>query len=391
MTDFGSDDNGIADVIGDLYAGTLDDEVWSRAMLAIADSVRASGALLFAFEPQSGAILRFEHHRFDSHALTEYQTHWTFEDIRRHSFLGVPTGTPMTDGMLLTDLRQWRRTAIFNEFLIPADCPNFMPAWLHKVPGKFVALSFQGTRKRGPFDTKDIETYRRIAPHISRAVEIRDRLERTQIRADTLGLHLNTLSFGVAVLDSSGRLLETNAAVQELLRVDSGIRCGADGTLHLRDPAGAQLARWILARAPPPDTSANGLLHVQRLGALPLSVMLTPLPVQTISWLGRDPRWLLLIFDPERRIQASIEIVAKDLGVSAREAEVAALLVAGCNLRKVARRLAVSEHTVRCQLKSIFAKTGTHSQPDLIRRIALGPAVISDHQSFGADDRNSPR
>jgi hypothetical protein len=63
---------------------------------------------------------------------------------------------------------------------------------------------------------------------------------------------------------------------------------------------------------------------VQRPGTLPLSLLLTPLPRTQTSWLSCDPRWLVLIFDRTRRI-----------------------------------------------------KTGTLSQADLLRRIALGPAVRS--------------
>ena len=54
--------------------------------------------------------------------------------------------------------------------------------------------------------------------------------------------------------------------------------------------------------------------------------------------------------------------------------EIAAMLVAGYTLRGAAERFGVNEHTVRAQLKSIFRKTGTHSQSDLIRRVMMGPA-----------------
>jgi len=57
-----------------------------------------------------------------------------------------------------------------------------MLAWLHRSSAKAVTLSFEGTRKRGPFEAHDLEAYRRLLPHISRSLEIRDRLERAQVR-----------------------------------------------------------------------------------------------------------------------------------------------------------------------------------------------------------------
>jgi DNA-binding CsgD family transcriptional regulator len=85
---------------------------------------------------------------------------------------------------------------------------------------------------------------------------------------------------------------------------------------------------------------------------------------------------MLLLFDPDRSILASTELVASDLGLSVREAELAVLLVNGCDVTGVAQRLHISIHTARTHLKSIFSKTGIRSQAELVRRIAGGPAGI---------------
>jgi DNA-binding CsgD family transcriptional regulator len=303
--------------------------------------------------------------------LCDYQRHWVYQDHRVEPGLRVPVGCPVTERTL--QVPNWHTSAILNEFLLPSDVPYFMPAWLHKSATKAVALSFQATRKRGPFETQDLETYRQMLPHISRALEIRDRLEEARVRADLLAHQLDAVSFGIAVLDDAGRIVEANVVVQQLLRADCGLRCGADNILVLRDPAGARLIRWI-STGVPPTHNADCLLHLPRPHGPPLSILVTPLPTRTISWIRGDARWLLLIFDPDRRVPACTEIIARDLGISAREAEVAALLVTGYNLHEVAVRLRVSEHTVRSQLKSIFRKTTIRSQSDLIRRVALGAA-----------------
>jgi hypothetical protein len=41
---------------------------------------------------------------------------------------------------------------------------------------------------------------------------------------------------------------------------------------------------------------------------------------------------MLLLFDPGRHLGASTELIARDMGVSIREAEVAVLLANGCDL-----------------------------------------------------------
>ena len=366
-------DDPVAQILSDLYAGGLDEAAWNRALLGIADLVRAADGLLLAFNPTTGQVLRAEQRRLDPLILDQYCRHWVYQDPRLPHFQDFPLYRARTERML--PLVAWQRSAILNEFLLPFDAPYFMPAWLYKSDSKVVALSMQGTRQRGPFEPHDLEIFEPLLPHIQRALEIRDRLERAQVQAQTINATLDRVNFGVAILDSSGKLLEANAILQQLLRTDSGITRKLDGTLSLRGPAGTQFAHWIF-KGIPPAGNTDGLLHVPRLRALPLSVMISPLPPRTSSWIGGDPRWLVLIFDPERRVQASTDLIARDLSISSREAEIASLLVSGYTLRDAARRHEVSEHTVRSQLRSIFRKTGLQSQAELIRRVALGPAAL---------------
>jgi DNA-binding CsgD family transcriptional regulator len=166
------------------------------------------------------------------------------------------------------------------------------------------------------------------------------------------------------------------ATRQNLLRKESGLGRNPDGTLWLREPAGTRLRQWILTRTPPSE-NGDGLLHAQRFNARPLSVMVTRLPDMGTSWFGGgSPSWMLLLFDPDRELSASTELVARDLGISARESEIATLLVTGYDVNIIAGRLNISVHTVRTHLKSIFSKTNIRSQAELVRRIASGPAGI---------------
>jgi len=57
---------------------------------------------------------------------------------------------------------------------------------------------------------------------------------------------------------------------------------------------------------------------------------------------------------------------------------VAALLINGHSTSEIAGQLRVQENTVRAHLKSMFAKTGAHSQAELIRLLltsCFGPIL----------------
>jgi DNA-binding CsgD family transcriptional regulator len=254
-----------------------------------------------------------KNHRVDPQTVRDYARHWTYEDDRLRFFLNVPAGQPVTEDSLA--IPDLERSPIYNEFLLPVDLPHFMPIWLHKSQEKAVALSLLGSSARGAFERKDLETVRRILPHFARAFEIRDRLEAAEVRAANFANLLDTTTFGVIVLNAQMKILETNAVASAILLEDSVLHRGKDGVLITGSPGGDRLSKWRLP--------------------------------------------------------------TKDLGLSEREAQVASLLAVGLQIDQIAKRLHVTVHTFRSQLKTAFHKTGCHTQAQLVKRVLLGPGLAA--------------
>jgi DNA-binding CsgD family transcriptional regulator len=61
--------------------------------------------------------------------------------------------------------------------------------------------------------------------------------------------------------------------------------------------------------------------------------------------------------------------LATRFGLTPAEGRVAAQLAQGKSVREIALELHVTHHTVRSQLKSVFQKTGTRRQGELIHRL----------------------
>ena len=64
-----------------------------------------------------------------------------------------------------------------------------------------------------------------------------------------------------------------------------------------------------------------------------------------------------------------VALFARAFGLSARESELLSHLGTGADTRELARRMFLSEHTVQDHLKSIFAKTATHSRRTLLSHV----------------------
>jgi DNA-binding CsgD family transcriptional regulator len=78
---------------------------------------------------------------------------------------------------------------------------------------------------------------------------------------------------------------------------------------------------------------------------------------------------IALVITPSQRSAVAnlfAEEIREALGLTAREAEIAALLTDGLSLAEIAARLGLGTGTARNHLKSIFEKSGTGRQGELI-------------------------
>jgi DNA-binding CsgD family transcriptional regulator len=64
--------------------------------------------------------------------------------------------------------------------------------------------------------------------------------------------------------------------------------------------------------------------------------------------------------------------VATHYGLTPAEARLAVTLVEGKTLEEAVQLLDITVHTARTQLRSVFAKTETHRQPELIALLLCG-------------------
>jgi DNA-binding CsgD family transcriptional regulator len=360
-------------IISDLYDGVMDDVAWRRALTGIARSVGGQGPGLLSINPSTGQYLRAEISGYTAGFADEFRVQWAHKDIRFAAGLSVPLLKLHTEAMILGK-GEWERTEVFNEFLGPNDAAWFLAAWIHKTPTKVTAVSIQAPRDRGPFNERDAAVAQRFMPHLRRALDLKERLEVQQVHCASLHRILNDAHFGYAILLEDGSVCEISASALSSLQSADAVHVRPGGQREIAGQVWRRLGS--LADGEKSAGPFDGLMHLPRRTQLPLGIAVTRVPGVARSWLGSAPAWLMFVFDPERRVNASVDLLMQDLGVTRREAELAALLAEGQDLQSIARRLSISEDTARKHLKSIYTKTDLHSQADLVRRILTSPAWI---------------
>jgi DNA-binding CsgD family transcriptional regulator len=170
--------------------------------------------------------------------------------------------------------------------------------------------------------------------------------------------------------------------VSRLLAIYDALGCGAalvwaDGTIIAANAAATRTLRAMLgacAHDVRPARIPARLRSLLKEGASS-PVFLNwgkarPCAAQRVALGDGDASFLLLVADLDTLVPARADLLEHGFGLTACEARVAVALSTGMTPSEIARHHGISMGTVRSQLKSVFVKTGTKRQPELIAVLA---------------------
>lgn len=210
----------------------------------------------------------------------------------------------------------------------------------------------------------EAEEGRILALFSRRLIEIAA-LSRSGLKHASASDALEVLRQPALLIDGGGFVLQSNAAMEEF--GDSDIRV-KDRRLWIRDlDARNSLQNFI-------DHMKNGAgaalpaaepIVVPRRDQLPIILRLWPIE-RPERWPSPDARALLTLNALGPKPGPPASILAKAFRLTPSEAKLASIIARGVAPETAARELNISRETVRNQLKSVFAKTGTHRQGELV-------------------------
>jgi DNA-binding CsgD family transcriptional regulator len=228
--------------------------------------------------------------------------------------------------------------------------------------------------------TSDRERYglREPSDPISRT---RRRIESLEAGCAHLMKTLDRISLGIILVHGVGPVLFANATARPILEEGDGLLVREGGLLACSEKGDAGLRRLLgtatLARGYSRGGHRGGAMLVHRPPPKrPLSILVAPVadPIGRIF----DPAGVAAVFvgDPDRAIEAPLEVLRRWYGLTTAESRLAQLLVQGMSLPMAARQLRISTHTARTQSKAIFENTGVRRQSELVRLLLQGPAML---------------
>jgi DNA-binding CsgD family transcriptional regulator len=364
----------LSELIGTIYDTTLDQALWPEVLRKSTEFVGGSAASL--------------HWKNSASRTGNVLLRWNFnpDGVVPDYFDNYARTDPVTTCQFLFDVEQlysiedcipyaqFVETRVYKEWAKPLDLIDQLAATLDKSATTFSLFGIFRSERQGRVDDEMRRRMRLIVPHVRRAVLIGNVLTggttETMAFADTL----NGLAAGVFLVDKNARIVFANRSGQIMLD-EARIVCRNNRGLTTVDPRIAATLRNVVASASDGDAAigVNGI--AVRLSAPPEEPWLAhilPLTsgMRRQAGITYSAAAAVFVHRISLAIPSSMEIVSKLYRLTPSELRVLAAVSEVGGISAVAETVGISEATVKTHLQSLFAKTGTNRQIDLVKLVA---------------------
>jgi DNA-binding CsgD family transcriptional regulator len=355
-------------LLDQIYGAALDPTQWVGALQLLNDELSSQCATLY-FQDRNSAHSNYVV-GMERSAVATYDEHY----YRLNPFPAAAARKPdgeISTGYESVDMKAMERGEFYNDFMRPQglyDCMGFL---VRRDADAVLALVTSRARGAGLYESADKRLMKRVSPHIQRAIEICRRLSVVQVLHGGLALGLDGLEVGAVLVDGDCRVLFVNRVAEAILRCEEGLT-SRGGRLRAATPqATERLERQILA------TAATGLRRGDNPGGIvilptprgrPLMAVVYPCRMDMRLGYG-EPAAIIFVSEPDGRVRINEQAVARIYDLTRSEARLLGALLEGKRLSEYAEEAGITLNTVKGYLKSVFSKTRTSRQSDLVRLV----------------------
>ena len=248
--------------------------------------------------------------------------------------------------------------------------------------GRTASLILRREEAGEAFDRATVKQLLHLAEPLKRGLNIYYRFVQLERRQSVFNAALETSRIGIILVDCDGTVLLTNTIADDLILAGDCLQL-AHGKLRASTPAETAdllvlVRRQAAEQSARPNWEVYAPLALSRSGhVLPLTVIVRPGPAFHPLKRPLKRTAMLILRDPERQPPIPAATLARLFGLSPAESQLASELARGASLEEAAATLGISRNTVRSQLQSVFQKTSTNRQSELVRVLLSTAATAS--------------
>lgn len=363
-------------IIESIYQAAIQPDQWPDVLALINRFIPSTAAGLFIQNISTGVMTPIPFLGVGDEWLQSYSEHYGFVNPAFSDEDILQPGTIFTE-QLFNEIHQdpdyYHNTEFYQEWMRPQDFHHTSGGVLIADGDHYVSFTQIRSAAHGQYSDREMELQTLLARHLCKAVQLSGTFEKLQYRLRNAEQLLESMGHGIIALDQHGRVLESNAVASGHIDKTAGLTI-QQGRLMAVNSSDQQLLAIALNQAFAQVGAVQEIpIRLQLTGCSSLFLILMPATAQHRSQF-KDLTAILIIKDVQQCRPLSVDYLQSAYRLTASEARLTQQLLNGNELKVAAIEVGISYETARGYLKSIFEKTGTRRQVDLIILMNSDPA-----------------
>ncbi|MCW0233373.1 MAG: helix-turn-helix transcriptional regulator [Ferrovibrio sp.] len=360
-----------------LYEAALNPEGWRTMAADLARAFHSGSCAIQLRDLAAGqTVVLTNTANYDTKAIADYEAHFHASDMYVEGAMKIGVGVPLLGSQIVDD-NKLLNSEYYADWLKHVGIFHLTGGMMAVDSSAIAGIGIHRAYGSENYDLADREAMGLLLPHLTRALQMYRKLSGLECQGQISLAALEALSLGVIVVDAAGRLLFANTVAERLLQKGQGITVShghlraqfTDRNLVLQHTIREAVAGFS------GRSSHTGMLVMPRRDALPLSLLVCPAPGDRLGSDRLKAAAIIFVNNPDDRITPTEASLIAQFHLTPAEARLTAALLDGEHVDDYALRTGLSLHTVKTQLKHVFAKTGSTRQSDLIRIVLANPVL----------------
>jgi DNA-binding CsgD family transcriptional regulator len=359
-----------AHLLASLYESVGKEDGWNQVIEAVTHAYDGGRGLIAVHDPTTHSGWAQAGSGWEAKTVAEYNTYYVSTNPWIPYLNKRPVGQVVVSDEIVPKA-ELPKTEFYNDVLRHYSVDTAIGLTAQRGGSRHFLVSVLFPRATLEWDVDAVSRLQRLAPHLLRIAQLNRQFAALEIRAVTAETALDRLTTAMLIVNADSEVVHLNASAERVVSAGDGlsivrkrITAALSGEAdYLRQLLGsAMTATRDIASHP------GGVMRVSRKsGRRAYELLVSPIGEQTFAGSFIGTTAVVFVRDPEERSVTTTEWLKSLYHLTNAETVLMQALLAGDTLDAIVETAGVGKETLRSQLKSIFLKTGTSSQVELLR------------------------
>jgi len=318
---------------------------------------------------------------FGEAGMKAYMDYYYQHDVWSIGLMSLPQSTFHASHEIYPD-DALMKTEGYNDFAMHLGVRHGMGV-MFEVPQSSYFVHFAGARRpdQGRYEQTTLSQLNQLVPHLKQFMHLRNRFGDLQGRAACMEQALSRMGTAVFICTQDGKILFQTDQAERLLQDRSAVLAPKGGLCVQHSQANTELKNMIqnaVAASRGENRTPGGALRIDDAHGV-LEVLVTPVryapPGDVLG--SSSPCAAVFMRDIDTPRMVVPEVLSVLYNLSAAEADIAIRMSQGVSIAHIADVRGVSVQTVRTQTKTLYQKTQTVGQADLVALVSTSLAGMA--------------